>query len=80
MSPEPEDDMRAMIEAMDFEEPLVTDNVSLLTNHELVVQFNQVQREITQSGEILVAKTTRGREMHSRNSALILEMKKRGMR
>lgn len=79
-SPEPEDDLRAMIEGMAFDETPEVESITTLTNHELVVRFNEVQRDIKRSGEILVAKTTRGRELHSLNSALILEMHKRGLR
>lgn len=79
-SPEPDDEMRAMFEGMTFEENTDVLNVCSLTNHELVVRFNEVQRDIKRGGEILVAKTIRGRELHSLNSALILEMMKRGIR
>lgn len=78
--PEPDDEMRALLEGMDFDEEPEVEDVSALSDHELVVRFNAIQLELRRGSEILVAKTDRGRDLHSINSALLVELRRRGKR
>lgn len=54
-------------------------SVSVMTDLQLIENFNATKRELYERGEVLNATTDTGRDLQSRYHALLLEMKKRGL-
>lgn len=77
---EPDDEMRAMIEALGLSEPDAEVNVNLLNDGELITRFSEVTEKLKELDEVLYPSTDRGRELHSTRAAYMVIMKVRGLR
>lgn len=77
---EPEDEMRAMIEALGLAEPDPNTNVKLLTDAELVTNFGEITEQLKALGEVLRPRTEAGQALHSTRDAYMVTMRERGLR
>lgn len=75
----PDDDALAFMreQLSDIDVPPDTANVRLLSDLQLAEQLENVKDQLMEIGEMRHVKTQRGRELHSRRSALIVERNKR---
>lgn len=74
--PNPDDEMRSMIEALGMETPDVVAATDL-SDRQLVLRYQEIHRRLARSGELAQPQGPEGRELHSQHTALFLEMKKR---
>ena len=72
--------VRALLENLDLSEPQGVISVSDLTDAELVSRYTAVQQDLRKMGELLEARSSLGKEFHSQHGALLVEMKRRGLR
>lgn len=77
--PDMDDEFRKLIERADLAAPLNVENVALLNDVELSSRYNSVRQELLSRGEMMMAKTETGRELHSQRTAYLIEMRKRRM-
>jgi hypothetical protein len=55
------------------------ENVRELDPVVLLRKYHRVERDLTAMGELLIARTDKGREYHSRRSAYLFELRRRQM-
>lgn len=77
---EPPDDITSLLESLEFDEPTDVTDFTKLDARALLDEYNRVQRELTDRGELVDAETPEGVELHSRHSALLVELHRRNMR
>lgn len=75
-----EDDLFAHLESSGWDVDVGDiEDVTSLDPVVLVNQYHRVERELTAMGELLIARTEKGREYHSRRSAYLFELRRRQM-
>lgn len=73
-----EDDLFAHLESSGWDVDVSdVEDVTSLDPVVLVNQYHGVERELTAMGELLIARTDKGREYHSRRSAYLFELRRR---
>lgn len=55
------------------------EDVTTLDPQVLLRQYHGVERDLMDMGELVIARSDRGREYHSRRSAYLLELRRRGL-
>jgi hypothetical protein len=61
------------VEVSDVEDVTKLDPVVLMR------RYHRIERDLTEMGELLIARTEKGREYHSRRSAYLFELRRRQM-
>lgn len=64
----------------DLDEPADVIDVTVISNHEIMIRFSRVRERLYELNEMEHPSTDEGRELHSLRSAILVEMSKRGLR
>lgn len=79
-SPLGDDDLFAQFEAELGDVSIDVEDVTALDPKVLLSKYHRVERDLEGMGEVVIARTEKGREYHSRRSAYLFELSRRGMR
>lgn len=74
------DGLEDLFASLDFGEPETPDDLTLLSNVELVNRFNATAEELKALEELTGPRTTTGQALHSVHDACVIIMVKRGLR
>jgi hypothetical protein len=71
-------ELEAMVDDLDVASHLR--HAKTLTNARLVSRYSQVKEELKALGELVEARSEKGRDLHSEHTAILDELRERGLR